>query len=47
MANWQWKIHRPGKGDAAAALATVVGANDINSVQRTYYNDHYEFVENA
>jgi len=38
-----WKMCRPGTGDAAAALAAVVGANDMNLVQRAYYNGHYGF----
>ena len=38
-----WKMCRPGTGDAAAALAEVVGAEDINFIQRAYYNGHYGF----
>jgi hypothetical protein len=38
-----WKMCRPGTGDAAAALKAVVGANDINLVQRAYYIGHYGF----
>jgi len=38
-----WKMCRPGKRDAAAALAAVVGINYINFIQRAYYYGHSGF----
>jgi hypothetical protein len=38
-----WKLTRPGRGDAAAALVRNVGENNLNLVQQAYYNGHYGF----
>jgi hypothetical protein len=36
-----WKMARPGRGDASAALVRAAGGVDINLVQQAYYNGHY------
>lgn len=33
----------PGKGQAATNIADAAGVNDVNLVQRAYYNGHYRF----
>ena len=38
-----WKMSRPGTGQAAKHFARVAGVNDVNLVQRAYYNGHYRF----
>jgi len=38
-----WKLTRPGRGEAAQAVAAAVGAEDVNLIQQAYYNGHYGF----
>jgi hypothetical protein len=38
-----WRLAKPGTGDAAAALVHAAGGDDVNLVQRSYYNGHYGF----
>jgi hypothetical protein len=38
-----WKTARPGHGATAQALVAAAGGNDINLMQRAYYNGHYGF----
>lgn len=38
-----WRLAKPGTGDAAAALVRAAGGDDVNLVQRSYYNGHYGF----
>ena len=38
-----WKMSRPGKGEAARMITEMAGAEDVNLVQKAYYNGHYGF----
>ena len=38
-----WKMAHPGKGQAATNIGDAAGVNDVNLVQRAYYNGHYRF----
>ena len=38
-----WRICRPGKGKAANEIMRQVGDQDLNLVQKAYYNGHYRF----
>ena len=38
-----WKMARPGQGDTADALVRAAGGDDVNLVQKAYYNGHYGF----
>jgi hypothetical protein len=38
-----WKMTRPGRGVTAQALLAAAGGDDINLIQRAYYNGHYGF----
>ena len=38
-----WRLFRPGKGRAIQELCAAAGMDDLNLMQRAYYNGHYKY----
>lgn len=38
-----WRLSRPGKGRAVQELCAAAGTDDLNLMQRAYYNGHYKY----